>query len=646
MHQHLTDDQLHPLIYSPSVHNGASSSFDLQVNGGNSGTNSGSAADTGSNLDFNAQYHDNGPTLEPPPPYEQSLSTAHAPLSLPNPTSSNPYLRNNSRTPTAPPQELQHHGHIFEPTAASQYPPSAPPLTLIAATSGRPGPTHSGETMSLINDTTDDQLSNTFTSTLPVSQGKGPAHRRLARDLIENGEDTASRGQTATSTSSTHSVSSSLHHQHQVRSRFGVQSASTQDLRITKRLEHKQETVRHTASAPELYQQRPLSSQMPSAMLPIIPLSQSVIPAPPPRLLQFRSRDPSTVPACPFLLCQKPIAYTKTRRERGVTVWIVCGLLFLCNTYWTTQVILSQFSGSTQGRVLSEETLAASSASGFSARKEATHWLKGFLGMKTYRYKDPILRSQQRHVWGVRRPTVATMGVVQDEQSLLGMIFNFSMMALMAIIRWWLCLAPLLFRPLFDTVHSCPHPHPYPYPEEIEEERRQLEEAEDSLVVAPLEHRQSQSSFQPSERPPGDGNSQAHEKAEPLGRQQPHGVGDFVSTSTSESATLPISVDQLFLEGTQGRQEDKQPNQQDMSAKMTQAEAKTRTKTKSKKNKLSWWKKRAIRKAQERRQRIIKESQDIGRYSLLYELGAFLMMDKWKHIVFSSDNVVPDSDED
>ncbi|KAG0295345.1 hypothetical protein BGZ98_001432 [Dissophora globulifera] len=442
---------------------------------------------------------------------------------------------------------------------------------------------------------------------------------------------------------------------------------------------------------------------MPTATLP---LSQSVVPAPPPRLLQFRSREPSSVPACPYPLCQKPIALTKTRRERGVTVWIVCGLLFLCNTYWTTQAVISQFSNpNSKDRILSQNTMKATDAR-WTVRGEVSHLVKGFLGFKTHRYKSPKMVDYQRHMMELKRPFVATVGVVQDEQNGIRMLLSFIVMVVMAIIRWWLCLTPLLVRPLFDTVHICPHAHPYPYPEEIELERRTLEgELEEeaglnSRIGTTVQHASSTDTMSATISRDGYGDEkkrlQERDEADAtaaVGRlngqaqRRQSGQGSVPEPSSANMMTATTGVvsgsgpgfapesapqgpamsrfrffrrvrtiqQELKEEGhrrvreigqelqEQGRrrvreiqQELREQGQQALSATMTEI----------KKNRVSSRMARAIKKAQERRNKVIKASQDIGRYSLLYQLGALFKMDGWKQAVLAPTKIQSEAYED
>ncbi|KAF9911959.1 hypothetical protein EC991_001406 [Linnemannia zychae] len=461
-------------------------------------------------------------------------------------------------------------------------------------------------------------------------------------------------------------------------------SASSAQLRTARRLQHKQAHARHVASAPHLYspqsQPHEISAARAAAVAealsaPRIPLSQSVIPAPPPRLLQFRSREPSSVPACPFLLCQKPITYTKTRRERGVTVWIICGLLFLCNTYWTTQSLISHFSSPHRERVYSQDTTDTIANSAFSAKGEARHLVKGFLGFKTHRYKDPQFKNYQRHQSGLKRPTIATVGVVQDDTSALRAVLSFGLMVLMAIIRWWMCLTPLLIRPLFDTVHSCPHPHPYPFPEELEQERKEKEEEER------LEEEEYQRQLARQQRRLQEGSSWSNwyggdekqrlrerDEAERAAAEASVGVtntpGDDLSRNTKGSSgpnnssapsigghesQEPPAASTTQAERTVVAEEDADSNKDKdkkslkgsrfqffkrfrAARQQRQEQGKkvlTTTVIQIKKKQLSWRARRELKKKEERRKAIIKASQDIGRFSLLFQLGSFLLLDRW-----------------
>ncbi|KAF9130522.1 hypothetical protein BGW39_002980 [Mortierella sp. 14UC] len=464
-------------------------------------------------------------------------------------------------------------------------------------------------------------------------------------------------------------------------------SVSSVQLRTARRLQHKQAHARHAASAPHLYPPRPQPHEVSAARAaaaaealsaPRVPLSQSVIPAPPPRLLQFRSRESSSVPACPFLLCQKPIAYTKTRRERGVTVWIICGLLFLCNTYWTTQSLISHFSSPNREHVYSQDTTDTFANSAFSAKGEARHLVKGFLGFKTHRYKDPQFKNYQRHQSALKRPTIATVGVVQDDTSALRAVLGFGLLALMAIIRWWMCLTPLLIRPLFDTVHSCPHPHPYPFPEELEQERREKEEEErreeeeyQRQLARQQQRLQGGSSW--SNWYGGDEKQRLHERDEAERATAESGAGvtrtpgddssrdtkgpsgpnnssnnNTPSTRGHESQEPPATSTlhtetAVEAEGDADNNKNKDKKSQEdgrfrffkrvrAARQQRQEQGKqvlTTTVIQIKRKQLSWRARRELKKKEERRKAIIKASQDIGRFSLLFQLGSFFLLDRW-----------------
>ncbi|KAG0330962.1 hypothetical protein BG000_011336 [Podila horticola] len=458
--------------------------------------------------------------------------------------------------------------------------------------------------------------------------------------------------------------------------------------RIDRRLRNKQDLAQYHASAPQLsVYPSPSATGTPQPMspaMPIIPLSQAVVPAPA-RLLQFRSREPSAVPVCPFLLCQKSIAVTKTRRERGVTVWIVCGLLFLCNTYWTTQSLMSHFASPNRDRVSADDPYAVG-GSGFTASGEAGHLVKGFLGFKTHRYQDPTFKSYQRHQMAMKRPTIATVGVVQDEQSAIRMVLSFCLLAVMAIIRWWLCLTPLLVRPLFDTVHSCPHAHPYPYPEEIEKERLQIEE-----LRMPYQDQQASGSF--------DSFYSSNEKERFMAQDEARHQEEVASKLAPSQQRIKSEISSPSSATKQEQEYDNRPepatrerhdypaseapvtksrykffqrlgalrhrrheivattvaNVTATAVTRAQAVADTHfgpdgvvasTVDQIRKRKLSWRVRRQFRKAEERRQQVIKASQDIGRYSLLFELGALLRLGGWKESVLAPSKVLPEAYED
>ncbi|KAF9297662.1 hypothetical protein BGZ88_009342 [Linnemannia elongata] len=638
---------------------------------------------------------------------------------------SNPFLQNNSNSGRAFAQGLSSSRHgqhfsssssdqeIFVPSITPRHPPSAPPLNLLASTSSnninhRSSSSHSGgssmrtsRTLGDLNSTT----ANTFNSNIEndstsvkkrssTLRGKRTVknhHRDITTDNsnLDNDVETQTFGeQTATSptymhpsvTSSSTSVGSSQQRGDQ--DYFNPQNggASTGQLRTARRLQHKLAQACHAASAPNFYPPQPQPHEISAAraasvadalQAPRVPLSQSVIPAPPPRLLQFRSREPSSVPACPFLLCQKPIAYTKTRRERGVTVWIVCGLLFLCNTYWTTQSLISYFSPPNHDRVYSQDTTDTFASSSFSAKGEAKHLVKGFLGFKTHRYNDPQFKKYQRHQSALKRPTIATVGVVQDDTSALRAVLSFVLMAVMAIVRWWMCLTPLLVRPLFDTVHSCPHPHPYPFPEELEQERKEKEEEErreEEEFRRQLVRQQSLQEGLPwaswyggdekerlrardeAERAGGSTSTPGDDLLRDTKGQSRHDYNSNNPSTGGESpeppaTSRPISETAVAEEDAdkdKGKSKDKKSPKGSgrfkfwrrfRAARQQRQEqgkqALATTVIQFKKKQLSWRARRELKKKEERRKAIIKASQDIGRFSLLFQLGSFFLLDRW-----------------
>ncbi|KAF9944375.1 hypothetical protein BGZ70_004713 [Mortierella alpina] len=605
--------------------------------------------------------------LEPPPSYEQSISTP--PVSAPanpffNHIAHNPEPNRRHRQPAREQHPLPLADRAFAPSLAPRHSPSAPPLTLLSSTAANSSSSYTGAYGVQRRHTVDDEVHVSSSR-----RGKRPVRHRRKESTADKDDSAVFLDQPAVSPSyqdsSAASSSTSTASSHQ--GYFPVHSASTmtRDPRTARRLEHKRDAARHAASAPQLYpdvhpdahleeqrQQHGQSMRFSLGPAPIIPLSEAVIPAPPPRLLQFRSRESSSVPACPYLLCQKPIAFTKTRRERGVTVWMVCGLLFLCNTYWTTQTVIAHFSGPSQkDRVLSQ---AASAGWGFSARDEAFHLVKGFFGFKSHRYKDVSFQTAQRRQSALKTPTVATVGMVQDEQNALRMFLSFLLMALMAVIRWWLCLTPLLVRSLFDTVHSCPHTHPYPYPEELEQERRLLEEAEDVVGIEDAGHGNAMtgggggvsmqtSSFSDRDEKKrlkaGDDAQTDAEAGDTSGSARAVPLTGTVQSEmgTSEDATAPTPSRFLFFQRARSmRQERQEQGRQVLAATVKEI----------RKRRLSWRARRTMRKEEERRQRVIKASQDIGRFSLLYQLGSFLMMDQWKQSVLAPGKIQPDAYED
>ncbi|KAG0289178.1 hypothetical protein BGZ96_007192 [Linnemannia gamsii] len=601
---------------------------------------------------------------------------------------------------------------IFVPRIAPRNLPSAPPLNLLASTSsnsnshrsssrGGGGPSmRTSRTLGDLNSTTANTTSTTSTATVhendnpdserrsSTSRGKRPVSNRYklasTDNNIDNNVETLAFGDqsaispsymhpsaTSSSTSSSTSVASSQQRQDQ--DYFNPQhSASAGQLRTARRLQHKQAHARHAASAPHLHAPQPQPHEVSAAraaaladalQAPRVPLSQSVIPAPPPRLLQFRSREPSSVPACPFLLCQKPIAYTKTRHERGVTVWIVCGLLFLCNTYWTTQSLISYFSPPNNDRTYSQDTTDTFASSSFSAKGEARHLVKGFLGFKTHRYKDPQFKKNQRHQSALKRPTIATVGVVQDDTSALRAVLSFVLLAVTAIVRWWMCLTPFLIRPLFDTVHSCPHPHPYPFPEELEQERKEKEEEErreEEEFQRQLTRQQSLqelswgSWYGGGEKQRLRARDESERQATATGTSTP---GDDFSRNTKgqsrldsnnypssgESQEPPTTSGTTVVDEDGDNEKSKDKKSQRGSRfkfwkrfraarQQRQEQGKqvlTTTVIQFKKKQLSWRVQRELKKKEKRRMAIIKASQDIGRYSLLFQLGSFFLLDRW-----------------
>ncbi|KAF9410176.1 hypothetical protein BGZ94_001731 [Podila epigama] len=371
--------------------------------------------------------------------------------------------------------------------------------------------------------------------------------------------------------------------------------------------------------------------------------------------------------------------------------------------------------------------------SGFSARSEAVHLVKGFLGFKTYRYKEPSFVRHEHNGINMRRPTIATVGVVQDEQqSILRMALSFGLLVVMAIIRCWLCLTPLLCKPLFDTVHSCPHPHPYPYPEEIEEERREhevlaslpveMEPTTDATAAGragtlgygesdkvPVQDRagtdarlqqadereqHKQRHHWSSRRKPRhssteqlngkdvmkmakdcDENTRIGGHGEALHEMDDKDVndatmaeekegdggggdrykffqrvgelhrrrGEIVETMVASTAAIAEAkvreVREVAITTTLATLA--RPTQTTMDQDLASKEMKVK-----KMEKLGWRARRRLRKAEERRQAVIRSSQDIGRYSLLYEMGTMLWMDGWKRAVLVPTKIEPEAYED
>ncbi|KAG0202457.1 hypothetical protein BGX28_005033 [Mortierella sp. GBA30] len=239
----------------------------------------------------------------------------------------------------------------------------------------------------------------------------------------------------------------------------------------------------------------------------------------------------------------------------------------------------------------------------------------------------------------------------------------------MAIIRWWLCLTPLLVRPLFDTVHSCPHLHPYPYPEELELERRELEETEGLVAHEGMARdgtenviQQQDSSFTSAFN--GEEKKRLREREEAETRVATPAQGNATTLSTADFTTNAESKVEYQGSPSLGDEIQAPPSvSEETSAprryrffQRVRATQQTRHEQgrealvadvkEIKKKRLSWRARRALRKAEDRRQRIIKASQDIGRYSLLYQLGSFLMMDRWKETVLVPGKIQPEAYED
>ncbi|KAF9935061.1 hypothetical protein FBU30_008554 [Linnemannia zychae] len=651
---------------------------------------------------------DDRSSMEPPPSYEHSISTSRSSTSPQQHTQSNPFQQNiqNGRIfgQSSFPRyaQISSDQEIFVPSIAARHSPLAPPLNLLASTTSNAGlrSSSSPSTMSL-NSTLDDLLTistNNSSSTLPrsvndsfdstsnrkmssTSHGKRPVRNQFTgtntdsestlnntNNIDDEIEALAFGVQPAISPSYMHlTTTSSLtsdapYQQRRIQEDyFNTQDGtSSTQLRTARRLKHKQAHARHAASAPDLSSLEALASRAAavadSLSGPRVPLSQSIIPAPPPRLLQFRSRQPSSLPACPFLLCQKPIMYTKTRYERGVTVWMICGLLFFLNAYWTTQSLISHFSSPNHERVYSPDVTSSIENSGFSAKGEVMHLMKGFLGFKTHRYNDPNIKSYHRHQKALKRPTVATVGVVQDEMSVLRAILSYCLLVTVTIIRWWMCLTPLLIRPLFDTVHSCPHPHPYPFPEELEQERREQEqeqcqeeeEFQRQLARQQQKIQESLSTFIDEFRGNEKQRLRARDEAENVALMG----GEVINTSnendinnnstTGTEEPPPTSVSKTGI--TESTKKDKNKNkkaQKDLFKFFKRFRATRQQKQEQveqvlattvfhmKKKKLSWRMRREMKKKEERRKAIIKASQDIGRYSLLFQLGSFISLDRW-----------------
>ncbi|KAG0000564.1 hypothetical protein BGZ80_002994 [Entomortierella chlamydospora] len=578
---------------------------------------------------------------EPPPTYEQSLFASSVPAWFPNPFS-------RSTTTTVPRQE-QSASQLSAPRLTPRNAPSAPPVSLLATTSGNSSSYNS-----------DDSPGASASS---VKRGKRPMRNRQAvtanfgsDDAVEFGGQSPMSPSYLRSSNSSSAASSPLSTKEH--GYFDSLNSSAQHMRTARRLEHKQAAAQTAASAPELHRQyRRISSDKPYSSSTLAP--QSEISAPPPRLLKLRSRNPSSVPRCPYPLCQKPIRMTKTRQERGATVWLACGLLFICNTYWTSHVVIDYFSSPSRDRVLSRETQAASLAasSGFTARKEAAHLVKGLLGLKSQRYQDPNLINYQRHLNGLNRPTVATVGVVTDEQSAWRAILTLLIIALMAMVRGLMCLSPLMVRSLFDTIHSCPHSHPYPYPEEVETERKLLEgyDLEGIKWLTP-EQQKKLASMTPWYN--GDEKKRLREKDEAEAAAAAAAAAaktpsdqDARANSRDTSNMAVVKQDVNSNQGTPAsepsrfrffqrvkeiRQDAKEKSEQARAASVALAVAAAAT---IKKKKLPWGIRRAVKLAQEKRLRMVAASQDIGRYCVLYEIESLVKMDWLKGTVFAQDKV-------
>ncbi|KAF9170833.1 hypothetical protein BGX21_006238 [Mortierella sp. AD011] len=561
---------------------------------------------------------------EPPPTYEQSLFASSVPAWFPNPFS-------RSTTNTEPRQEQQSASQLSAPRLTPRNTPSAPPVSLLATTSGNSSSYNSDDSPGA--------------SPSSVKRGKRPMRNRQGVTANFGGDDAVEfGGQSPMSPSYLHSSNSSSAASSPLSTKehgyFDSLNSSAQHMRTTRRLEHKQAAAQIAASAPELHRQHwRTPSDKPYSSSTLAP--QSEIPAPSPQLLKFRSRNPSSVPRCPYPLCQKPIRMTKTRQERGATVWLACGLLFICNTYWTSHVVIDYFSSPSRDRVLSQETQAASLAasSGFTARKEAAHLVKGLLGLKSQRYQDPNLIKYQRHLNGLNRPTVATVGVVNDEQSAWRAILTLLIIALMAMVRGLMCLSPLMVRSLFDTIHSCPHSHPYPYPEEVEAERKLLESYDlEGIKWLTPEQQKKLASMTPWYN--GDEKKQLREKdeAEAAAKtpsDQDAVVKQDVNSNQGTSASEPSRF-RFFQRVKEIRQEAKEKSEQARAASAALAAAAAVT---IKRKKLPWGVKRAVKLAQEKRLRMVAASQDIGRYCVLYEIESLVRMDWLKGTVFARDKV-------
>ncbi|KAF9584110.1 hypothetical protein BGW38_007569 [Lunasporangiospora selenospora] len=299
----------------------------------------------------------------------------------------------------------------------------------------------------------------------------------------------------------------------------------------------------------------------------------------------------------------------------------------------------------------------------FSVQGEASHLLRGMLGFKTYRYQDSSFQQHRRHLAGLQRPTIATVGVLQDEQSTLMVVLGFCFVAVMAIIRWWLCLTPLLVRPLFDTVHSCPHQHPYPFPEELEQEQAMI----DQELLRQQEAKKNKKGGKGNEK--NDHNEPAVQAAaiaetgnSEKKRLQALEEEPDIDTTREATNSPSISEDQQETSETRkGRRAINTAETLEGEADRTLSSSSRAGSTKgleqrgmAKKTeetvpvikRLPWRMRRALRKAEARRLKMVTSSQDIGRYSLFYELGAVLFMDRWKQTVLMLGQTRLEADED
>ncbi|KAF9435198.1 hypothetical protein BGZ76_006737 [Entomortierella beljakovae] len=565
---------------------------------------------------------------EPPPTYEQSLFTSHVPAWFPN-----PFQRNSRSSIIAPQQAQEDINHPTPLRLTPQNSPSAPPVSLMTSTPSLPSPSTGDE-------------SPIGLSSASLKRGKRPVRDRHTVGSSDDNEEFIFRAQPPVSSGFTHpSDTSSASSPLSTNQRGYFDSLDTNAQRTNRRLEHKQAYVQLGASAPELNQ---LGSFENDDSFPT-ENRRTVVPAPPSRpsrLLQFRSREPSAVRSCPFPLCKKPIKATRTRRQRGAAVWIACGLLFLCNTYWTIHVVVDYFTASSRDRVLSHESQTAIAASSkFAARKEAAHLVKGLLGLKSQRYHDPNVIKHQRYLSGLDRPTVASVGIITDDQGYWKALLSLWLIATMAMVRWVLCLSPLIFRFLFDTVHSCPHPHPYPYPNEIEKERKLLGEfdLEGIQNILPLQDKleavtqwyggDEKRILREKDETDARSSSRSYDRAREASandfdRREGKALVPIKDQPASESSPSRFRFFNRILEI---RRDSKEKAEQ---ARLLAAS----TVDQLKKKKIPAAIYRTISLEQSRRLRIIKATQDIGRYSLLYEVEYYIRMEWWKQAVAPARN--------